>query len=66
MESAPDAKFHTAASGSLGWGAGAALGVQLADPARRVVAVLGDGVFQFAMPALWTAARYRFRWCSSS
>ena len=58
MDLAPAARFHTTSSGSLGWGTGFALGVQLADPARRVVAVLGDGVFQFGLPALWTAVRY--------
>lgn len=53
--------FMTSVSGSLGWGLGAALGVQLPAPDREVVAVIGDGVFQFGMPALWTAARYRSR-----
>lgn len=42
----------------LGWGAGASLGVQLARPARRVVAVLGDGSATYGIQALWTAARY--------
>ena len=45
-------------SGSLGWGMGAALGIKMGMPTRPVAAVLGDGVFQFGMPALWTAARY--------
>lgn len=31
----------------------------LAQPERRVLAFLGDGVFQFGLPALWTAQRYR-------
>jgi benzoylformate decarboxylase len=53
-----DALF-TSASGSLGWGLGAALGYQLGAPARRVLAVFGDGVFQFGPQALWVAARYR-------
>lgn len=48
----------TSASGSLGWGMGAALGYQLGAPSRHVVAVLGDGVFQFGPQALWVAARY--------
>ncbi|MFF5278928.1 thiamine pyrophosphate-binding protein [Streptomyces sp. NPDC000133] len=51
--------FLTSSSGSLGWGLGAALGYQLGAPDRRVVAVLGDGVFQFGPQALWVAARYR-------
>lgn len=58
MELAPRARYHTTSSGSLGWGAGFALGVHLADRNRRVIAVLGDGVFQFGLPALWTAVRY--------
>ena len=38
-------------SGSLGWGLGAALGAKLAEPSRKVVAVLGDGSFLFNNPA---------------
>ncbi|WP_345217897.1 thiamine pyrophosphate-dependent enzyme [Georgenia halophila] len=53
----PD-QYLATSSGSLGWGMGAALGFQLARPDRRVVAVLGDGVFQFGINALWTAAYY--------
>jgi thiamine pyrophosphate-dependent acetolactate synthase large subunit-like protein len=49
---------HATPSGSLGWGVGAALGIQLAEPNRRVVAVLGDGAFQFGVPGLWTAVKY--------
>jgi benzoylformate decarboxylase len=49
--------FFTSTSGSLGWGMGAALGVAMGQPGRQVAAVLGDGVFQFGMPALWSAAR---------
>ncbi|HEX3961366.1 MAG TPA: thiamine pyrophosphate-binding protein [Trebonia sp.] len=46
-------------SGSLGWGMGSALGVALAEPGRPVAALLGDGAFQFGLPALWTAQRYQ-------
>jgi benzoylformate decarboxylase len=48
-------EFMTTGGGSLGWGMGAALGVQLAQPTARVVCVVGDGVFQFGIQALWTA-----------
>ncbi len=51
--------FHTTASGSLGWGMGAALGFQLAAPEGEVIAVVGDGVFQFGVQALWTAVHER-------
>ena len=40
--------------GSLGWGMGAAIGVQLARPQTRVVDVVGDGAFQFGIQALFT------------
>ena len=46
-------------SGSLGWGMGSALGVAMADSGHPVVALLGDGAFQFGLPALWTARRYQ-------
>ncbi len=46
-------RYLTTAGGSLGWGLGAALGV--AEAGERVVAVLGDGVFQFGIAGLWTA-----------
>ncbi len=49
--------YFVSSSGSLGWGMGAALGIAMGKPERRVAAVLGDGVFQFGMPALWSAAR---------
>lgn len=52
------ATMHTTSSGSLGWGVGAALGIKLADPSQRVVAVCGDGAFQFGLQGLWTAVRY--------
>jgi benzoylformate decarboxylase len=49
--------YFVSTSGSLGWGMGASLGIKMGMPSRPVAAVLGDGVFQFGMPALWTAAR---------
>lgn len=55
----PDGYHASGGSGSLGWGMGAALGVAFANPGRRVVNVVGDGVFQFGLPALWTAVKHR-------
>ncbi|MEU6023205.1 thiamine pyrophosphate-dependent enzyme [Micromonospora sp. NPDC047134] len=43
----------------MGFGLPAALGVQLADPDRQVVALVGDGSANYGITALWTAARYR-------
>ncbi|MCW2947551.1 MAG: acetolactate synthase [Actinoallomurus sp.] len=37
-------------SPGLGWGLGGAVGIKLASPDRRVVAVVGDGSFMFAVP----------------
>lgn len=50
--------FYTTASGSLGFGLPAAIGIALARPDRPVVAVLGNGSVQYTVQALWTAARY--------
>lgn len=44
--------------GCLGWGVGAAMGVQLAFPKRQVIAFSGDGSFLFSPQALWTAAHH--------
>jgi acetolactate synthase-1/2/3 large subunit len=42
--------FGSSPAAGLGWGAGAALGVKLAEPARQVIAVLGDGSYLFSNP----------------
>ena len=55
---APDT-FFGGKTGTLGWAMGAALGVQLACPGRKVVATIGDGSVMYAPQALWTAARYK-------
>jgi benzoylformate decarboxylase len=47
------------ASGGLGWGLPAAIGLQLGDPSRRVLAILGDGAVHYTVSALWTAAQYK-------
>ena len=44
--------------GALGWAMPGALGLQLANPERRVLAVVGDGSSLYTVQALWTAARY--------
>lgn len=54
--SRPRSLFFPAAGG-LGFGLPAAVGVALAGPDRPVVAVLGDGAFQYGVTGLWTAAR---------
>lgn len=45
---------------ALGWGIGAAFGVQLALPHRQVVALQGDGGLLFGQTeTLWTISRYQ-------
>lgn len=46
-------------SGAMGYGLPAAIGVQAAQPGRRVVAVAGDGCFLMQGEELATAALYR-------
>jgi benzoylformate decarboxylase len=50
--------LYFSASGGLGWGLPAAIGLQLGDPSRRVVALLGDGAVHYSVSGLWTAAQY--------
>src|SRR5262249_46334345 len=55
--------FFATASGGIGWGVPAAVGVALGDRARgvqrAVVATIGDGSFQYSVQAIWTAAQHR-------
>ena len=51
--------YYFGAGGGLGFGLAAAIGVQLAQPDRPVVCVLGEGSAQYAITGLWTAAAYR-------
>src|SRR4051794_5391305 len=46
-------------SGGIGWGIAAAIGIQLARPDRKVVALLGDGSAMYSIQALWTAAHQK-------
>lgn len=46
------------ASGGLGFGIPAAVGVALAQPDRPVVGVIGDGSANYGITGLWTAAQH--------
>jgi benzoylformate decarboxylase len=59
MSFATPGSFYGSKTGTLGWGMGAAIGVQLGSPGRKVVATIGDGSVMYAPQALWTAAHYR-------
>jgi benzoylformate decarboxylase len=50
--------FYVAASGGLGWGLPAAVGVALGSPGRRVVCLLGEGSSMYSIQALYTAAQH--------
>ncbi len=49
--------FYTMASGGLGHGLPAAVGISLARPAVRTVCLIGDGSAMYSIQALWTAAQ---------
>jgi acetolactate synthase-1/2/3 large subunit len=56
---AADQQFlYPLGSGTLGYGWPAALGAAVAHPGRRVLAVVGDGGFQYALAELGTAAQH--------
>jgi benzoylformate decarboxylase len=51
--------YHALASGGIGWGLPAAVGVSLANPDRPVVCYSGDGSSMYSIQALWTAANHK-------
>ena len=50
--------YYFGAGGGLGFGLSAAIGVQLAQPERPVVCVVGEGSAQYAIQAFWSAVAY--------
>jgi benzoylformate decarboxylase len=51
--------YFFSAGGGLGYGLAAGVGVQLAQPDRPVVCVLGEGSAQYAVTGFWTAVAYQ-------
>jgi benzoylformate decarboxylase len=51
--------FYTMASGGLGYSLPAAVGVAMAHPGTRVVAVIGDGSMMYSIQAIWNAVQAR-------
>jgi benzoylformate decarboxylase len=49
--------FYTMASGGLGYGLPASVGIALGCPERRTVCLIGDGSAMYSIQALWTAAQ---------
>jgi benzoylformate decarboxylase len=50
--------FYVGASGGLGSGMPAAVGIAMAQPRRPVVSLIGDGSSLYSIQALWTAAQH--------
>ena len=48
--------FFGLASGGIGFAMAGAIGIQLAQPHRPLVAIIGDGSAMYSIQALWTAA----------
>jgi benzoylformate decarboxylase len=51
--------YHALASGGIGWGLPASVGVSLANPDRPVVCYSGDGSSMYSIQSLWTAANHK-------
>jgi benzoylformate decarboxylase len=49
--------FYTMCSGGLGYSMPAAVGIALAKPAAKVIALIGDGSAMYSIQALWSAAQ---------
>lgn len=58
--SEPGSYLNSGGTG-LGWGINAAIGAKLARPSSEVLALVGDGCYQFGVPssAYWVASTYR-------
>jgi benzoylformate decarboxylase len=57
--------YYTFASGGLGWGSPAAVGLALAEKkmgtGHPVVAVIGDGAFQYSVQSVYTAVQQKLK-----
>jgi len=51
--------YYQTGSGGLGFAISAAVGVQMAQPDRPVVCVVGEGSAHYGITALWTAVAYK-------
>ncbi len=51
--------FFALVSGGIGWAIAASVGIQLAQPDRPLVAVIGDGSSLYSIQALWSAANLK-------
>jgi len=51
--------FYTMCSGGLGYSMPAAVGIALAKPGAKVIALIGDGSAMYSIQALWSAAQLK-------
>jgi benzoylformate decarboxylase len=51
--------FYTMDSGGLGYSMPAAVGIALAKPEAKVIALIGDGSAMYSIQALWSAAQLK-------
>ncbi|MFO1350495.1 MAG: thiamine pyrophosphate-binding protein [Gammaproteobacteria bacterium] len=51
--------YYGLASGGIGFAIAGAIGIQLAQPERPVLAIIGDGSALYGIQALWTAAHLK-------
>src|SRR5262249_20665202 len=51
--------FHALASGGIGWGLPAAVGIALAQAPRQVCCFSGDGSAMYSIQSLWTASHHK-------
>jgi benzoylformate decarboxylase len=51
--------YHALASGGIGWGLPASVGVSIANPDRPTVCFSGDGSAMYSIQSLWTAAHQK-------
>lgn len=58
MDLQDPSSYFWPASGGLGFGMPAAVGVQMGLPDRQVIGIIGDGSANYGITALWTAAQY--------
>lgn len=58
FEETENGDYHGGRGGGIGQGIAGAIGVQVANPDRRVVAISGDGSAMYSIQALWTAAHH--------
>jgi benzoylformate decarboxylase len=58
MRLSKSGSYFFGAGGGLGFGLASSVGVQLAQPNRPVICVIGEGSAQYAITAFWTAVAY--------